>query len=87
MVISLRALVAGEQPHSATPESEYDDFGPRTHADLPPARIDDDGAVGIIEGDLVVGTAGTSAREGVVRGGQWRDGYLYSISCKEWEQA
>lgn len=58
MAISLRALVAGEQPHSAVPESEYDDFGPRTHPDPPPSRIDEDGSVGIFEDDQVVGTVG-----------------------------
>lgn len=58
MTISLRALVAGEQPHGPMPESEYDDFGPRPHPDPPPCRIDEDGSIGIIEGDTVVGTVG-----------------------------
>ncbi|MCX6395138.1 MAG: GNAT family protein [Propionibacteriales bacterium] len=58
MSVHLRPLVAGEQPHPATADSEFDDFGPRVHPDPPPSRIDEDGSVGIVENGAVVGTVG-----------------------------
>lgn len=58
MAVILRALLPGEQPHGAMPDSEYDDFGPREHADPPPCRVDADGSLGIVEDDVVVGTVG-----------------------------
>lgn len=58
MVIMLRALLPGEQPHPAEPDSEYDDFGPRSHGDPPPSGVDADGSIGIFEDGMVVGTVG-----------------------------
>lgn len=57
-LITLRALEPGEQPHRSTPDSDYDNFGPRKRLDPPPARVDEDGTVGIFEDDVVVGTVG-----------------------------
>lgn len=56
--IVLRALEKGEQPHGRTPDSEYDDFGPREHPDPPNCRVHDDGSVGVVVDGEVVGTVG-----------------------------
>lgn len=58
MAVSLRPLVAGEQPHGSMPESEYDDFGPHVHDDPPASRVDADGSVGVIDDGAIVGTVG-----------------------------
>ena len=56
--LSLRPLRAGEGLHPLLPDSEFDDFGPRVPPDPPPCRVDDDGAVGIVEDGTVLGTVG-----------------------------
>ncbi len=56
--ITLRPLRAGEIRYPAAPDSEFDDFGPRTFPDPPPCRVDADGHVGIVVGDSVVGSVG-----------------------------
>ena len=58
MEILLRPLEVGENPHSRTPHSEYDDFGPSEPSDPPPCRVDADGSVGIVLDGAVVGTVG-----------------------------
>lgn len=54
--VSLRPLRAGELAHPATPDSEFDDFGPRVQQDPPPCRVDQDGHLGVVSGGNVIGT-------------------------------
>src|SRR6476620_5154438 len=56
--VTLRALRAGELSYPRTPDSEFDDFGPRTFPDPPPSRVDEDGHVGILRDGEVIGTVG-----------------------------
>lgn len=57
MDVTLRALRPGEQPHTAEPLSEYDDFGPgREPLDPPPAALEENGSLGVVVDEAVVGT-------------------------------
>jgi RimJ/RimL family protein N-acetyltransferase len=56
--VVLRPLLAGELSYPTTPDSEFDDFGPRRFPDPPPCRVDEDGHLGIETGGQVVGSVG-----------------------------
>lgn len=58
--IILRPLLLGEFAEAQTPDSEYDDFGPRAgYAVPPPWRVDEDGTLAIEALDTVGGPMGT----------------------------